>query len=416
MEVHQITVNPADPAFKNNPYEVYAALQKAAPVHRVQMPNGHSFWIVTRYDDAITVLKDARRFGSNYQKLLPPEELAAMAQAATAGQNPMRLFQNILLNIDPPDHTRLRALVSKAFTPRMVEGLQPRIQALADAFLDQVQARAQGQTHGHMDLIDDYAFLLPIAVISEMLGVPYADRDKFRAWSNAVTSLSDNPQDFQKSRDAIAGFFNYISRLVEEKRHAPQDDLVSAMVQAEVDGQKLSNDDLYSMIVLLLIAGHETTVNLIGNGMLALMQHPEQLSQLQQNPELIKPAIEEILRYNGPVEWSTTRWVLEDLTLGGKQLHRGEQIFVVLNAGDHDPSHFNDPDSFDILRERNTHLAFGHGIHYCLGAPLARLEGQIAIGTLLRRMPNIQLDASPDSLTWRPSMFIRGLTSLPVTF
>ena len=322
----------------------------------------------------------------------------------------MRLFQNILLNIDPPDHTRLRALVSKAFTPRMIEGLQPRIQELADNLLDQVQSR------GHMDLIEDYAFLMPIAVISEMLGVPYADREKFRTWSNAVTNLSDNPQDFQKSRDAIAGFFYYISALVEEKRRTPQDDLVSAMVQAEVDGQKLSNDDLYSMIVLLLIAGHETTVNLIGNGMLALMQHPDQLSKLQQNPELLKPAIEEILRYNGPVEWSTARWVLEDVTLGGKLLHRGEQIFVVLNAADRDPNQFNDPEGFDILRERNAHLAFGHGIHYCLGAPLARLEGQIAIGTLLRRMPNIQLAASPDILTWRPSMIIRGLTSLPVTF
>jgi cytochrome P450 len=316
-----------------------------------------------------------------------------------------------MLDTDPPDHERLRALVSKAFTPRLIERMRPRVQAIADGLLDAVQ------DSGGMDLIDDYAFPLPITVIAELLGVPAEDRNNFREWSDAAVSGNASQEYLEEILiPHMQAFTDYLRALFEEKHANPRDDLVSALVQAEEAGDKLSEDELLGMVFLLLVAGHETTVNLIGNGVLALLQHPDQLRKLKDDPSLIKPAVEELLRYDGPVETSTERFAREDVDMGGTVIPRGEMVLVVLAAADHDPERFSDPDDLDITRTDNRHLAFGKGIHHCLGAPLARMEGQIAISTLLRRMPNLRLKGSSESLSWRLGMILRGLRGLPVEF
>ncbi len=268
-----------------------------------------------------------------------------------------------------------------------------------------------------MDLIDDYAFPLPITVIAELLGVPAEDRNKFREWSNAAVS-GDTTQEYMEKvlLPHMQAFTGYLRAMFEEKRKNPKDDLISGLVRAEEAGDKLSEDELLGMVFLLLIAGHETTVNLIGNGMLALLQHPDQLQKLREDPSLIKPAIEELLRYDGPVESSTERFAREDIAIGGTVIPKGEMVMVVIASADHDPERFANPDELDLTRADNKHLAFGKGIHFCLGAPLARMEGQIAINTLLRRIPELRLADSPGSLTWRPGMVLRGLKGLPVEF
>jgi cytochrome P450 len=273
------------------------------------------------------------------------------------------------------------------------------------------------QERGEMDLIDDYAFPLPITVIAELLGVPAEDRNKFREWSNAAVS-GDTTQEYLEKilLPHMQAFTDYLRAMFEEKRKNPKDDLISGLVRAEEAGDTLSEDELLGMVFLLLIAGHETTVNLIGNGVLALLQHPDQLQKLRDDPSLIKPAIEELLRYDGPVETSTERFAREDIAIGGTVIPKGEMVMVVLASADHDPERFTAPDALDITRAHNRHLAFGKGIHFCLGAPLARMEGQIAIGTLLRRMPELRLADPPESLTWRPGMVLRGLKGLPVEF
>jgi cytochrome P450 len=273
------------------------------------------------------------------------------------------------------------------------------------------------QDRGEMDLIDDYAFPLPITVIAELLGVPAEDRNNFREWSDAAVSGNASQEYLEEILiPHMQAFTDYLRALFEEKHANPRDDLVSALVQAEEAGDKLSEDELLGMVFLLLVAGHETTVNLIGNGVLALLQHPDQLRKLKDDPSLIKPAVEELLRYDGPVETSTERFAREDVDMGRTVIPRGEMVLVVLAAADHDPERFSDPDNLDITRTDNRHLAFGKGVHHCLGAPLARMEGQIAISTLLRRMPNLRLKGSPESLSWRPGMILRGLRGLPVEF
>ena len=323
----------------------------------------------------------------------------------------MKPLSRNMLDTDPPDHERLRALVSKAFTPRLIERMRPRVRAIADELLDAVQDK------GEMDLIDDYAFPLPITVIAELLGVSAEDRNKFREWSNAAVS-GDTTQEYVERilLPHMQAFTGYLREMFDEKRRNPRDDLISALVQAEEAGDKLGEDELLGMVFLLLIAGHETTVNLIGNGVLALLTHPDQLRRLREDPALIKPAIEELLRYDGPVETSTERFAREDVQIGDIIVQRGEMVLVVLASADHDPERFEDPDDLDITRADNKHLAFGKGIHFCLGAPLARMEGQIAINTLLRRMPDLRLKDPPEFLIWRPGLLLRGLKGLPVEF
>lgn len=395
-----------DPTFNANPYPTYARLRSDAPVHRVSLPDGQGVWLITRYDDVVAVLKD-ERFVKDWRNATTPEQLAQIPPIPEV----IKPLRRNMLAADPPDHERLRRLVSKAFTPRLIERMRPRVQEIADALLDAVEDK------GEMDLIDDYAFPLPLTVIAELLGVPAEDRKRFREWSDAAVS-GDTTQEYVEKilLPHMQAFTDYLRALFEEKRENPKDDLISALVRAEEAGDKLSEDELLGMVFLLLVAGHETTVNLIGNGTLALMQHPDQLQKLKADPSLIKPAVEELLRYDGPVETSTRRFAREDVAIGGTVIPKGEIVMVVIAAADHDPGRFPDPDFLDITRTDNKHLAFGKGIHYCLGAPLARMEGQIAISTLLRRLPNLRLKGSPESLTWRPGLVLRGLKGLPVEF
>jgi cytochrome P450 len=272
------------------------------------------------------------------------------------------------------------------------------------------------QDKHEMDLIDQFAFPLPIIVISEMLGVPSEDRMKFRAWSNLVVESTGDPEAFQQVAEQLQAFNLYIRKLIDDKRMVPADDLLSKLIQVETQGDKLSEEELVSMVFLLIIAGHETTVNLISNGALALLLHPDQMELLKQNPTLIKSAVEEFLRYQGPLMLATQRWAREDVNLGGKLIRRGDHVMVTLASANRDGEAFPAPDELDITRKENKHLAFGKGIHYCLGAPLARLEGAIAINTLLRRMPNLRLNVDPKDLVWRPGSLIMGLSTLPVSF
>jgi cytochrome P450 len=390
------------------------------------LPTGEPIWFVTRYAEVVAMLKDDERFANDPSNALTEDEYAQLFQQATehltveqqemAAQTDEILRRN-LLAVDPPDHSRLRRLVAIPFTPKFIEGLRTRVQVIADTLLDAVEARAD-ETGRQMELISDFAYPLPLTVISEMLGVPLADRDKFREWSQAAVSFTPADRANPEVTAKLIEFIAYLRRLVAEKCSNPGDDLLSGLVLAEAAGDKLSENELLSMIFLLIVAGHETTVNLIGNGMLALFEHPEQRARLhvRENPSLLKLAVEEMLRYYGPVEMSLTRWVRQDTEFGGQRLRRGEQVMAVLASANHDEKQFPQPDEFDITREPNRHVAFGTGIHSCLGATLARLEGQIAFATLLSRMPDLALAIPRHEVRWRDATFLRGLTQLPVTF
>jgi cytochrome P450 len=411
--------------FKERAFAVYAAMRAKGPVASVTLPTGEPIWFATNYAEAVALLKDDERFGNDSSSALTEEEYAQLFQQATehltveqqemAAQTDEILRRN-LLAVDPPDHSRLRRLVAIPFTPKFIEGLRPRVQAIADSLLDAAQARADEMGHREMELIGDFAYPLPLTVISEMLGIPLADRDNFREWSQAAVSFTPDDQANPEVTAKLIEFIAYMRRLVAEKRSYPGDDLLSGLVLAEAEGDKLSENELLSMIFVLIVAGHETTVNLIGNGTLALFEHPEQRARLQETPGLLKSAIEEMLRYYGPVEISLTRWVRQDTEIGGQRLRRGQQIMALLASANHDGQQFPNPEVFDISREPNRHVAFGTGIHACLGATLARLEGQIAFATLLSRMPNLALAIPRDEVRWRDATFLRGLTQLPVTF
>ncbi len=379
--------------FISNPYPTYAEIQADEPV--LQVNERH--WLVTGYAEAKMVLADHKRFVKDYRNAVSPE-----AQVQKPALIEEILYRNMLA-LDPPDHTRLRNIVGKAFTQQRIAALAPRIQEIADELVDAFPK------NGPFDLIDAYAFPLPIIVICELLGIPAEDRDKFRVWSNAFIDGSTN------YNQHMLDFLDYLTRTLHEKRATPQPDLISDLIHAEIDGETLTEQQLYSMIILLIVAGHETTVNLIGNGVLALLQHPDQMTQLRENPDLTEGAIEEFLRYDSPVERATDRYASEDVELGGHLIKQGSYIQLALGAANRDPELADEPANLDILRVASKHLGFGYGIHYCLGAPLARLEGKIAVNTLLQRMPHLQLAVTPDKLKYRHSMVVRGLSSLPVT-
>jgi cytochrome P450 len=397
----------ASPAFKADPYATFASLRASDPIHQITLANSQSSWLVTRYKDADLVLRD-ERFVKDIHHAFDPDVLDSMPRELPL---PRKNFLNLqMLSLDPPDHTRLRALINISFTPRLIEQWRERIQRITDELIDAVQ------NQGEMDLIDGFAFPLPMMVISEMLGVPADDFTKFRTWSNLIVEATGNPQQFAQSMDQMLAFYTYLRALIEAKRQMPADDLLSKLIQTEAQGDKLSEEELVAMVFLLIVAGHETTVNLISNGLLALLQYPDQLELLQAKPALIKTAVEEFLRYRGPLLLATQRWAREDVEFQGQLIRRGDSVMVALSAANRDDEDFANPDRLDITREENRHLAFGKGIHYCLGAPLARLEGQIAIGTLVRRLPGLRLNATPESLVWRPGTLIMGLTHLPVAF
>ncbi|MBD1373016.1 cytochrome P450 [Hazenella sp. IB182357] len=393
------------PEYQKNPYAVYEKLRTSDPVHAFTFEffdQKAPAWLITRYNDCLQLLKDAR-LTTDYRQVMSEAEMKKFVQI-----DQFESFSNSMLNHDPPDHTRLRLLVHQAFTPRMVENLRFRIEEITQNLLDRM---AQQKT---CELIADYAYLLPITVISEMLGIPEQDRSQFRSWSKALIDTPSDPDGLQKMNASIQAFTSYIDDLIAERRSKPTHDLISALVQAEAEGEKLSEEELYSTIFLLIIAGHETTVNLIGNGILALLQHPEQLDRLKQHPEIIQSTIEELLRYTNPVQVTEQRWVKEDMMWGEKQFKQGDLIVLAIASANYDPEIFYQPNRLDITRTPNKHLAFGYGIHTCLGAPLARLEGQIAISALLKRFPNLTFNQNAE-IKWRPSMGLRGLVALPVS-
>jgi cytochrome P450 len=404
--MQSIQFNPLSPEFQANPYAYYDMLRAGAPMFF--WPDW-GIWFLTRYDDCVAALKEPR-LGRQILNYMTREELGMTPEPPDELKPLVYMQRNWLLLKDPPDHTRLRGLVHKAFTPRMVERLRHTIQNLTDRLLDAVQ------DSGQMDIINDLAVPLPVTVIAEMIGVPMDERDSFREWSRDLAGtleLTEAAEVYERGSRATEAFSAYLRDLIAERRQHPQDDLLSALVAAEEAGDKLTEDELIATTILLLIAGHETTSNLIGNGMLALLRNPDQLAKLKADPSLIRTAIEELLRYDSPVQM-TARWVLEDMDFNGQPMTKGQQVATMLGAANRDPGQFADPETLDIAREDNHHLAFGSGIHYCVGAPLARVEGQIAISTLLRRMPSLAL--TTDSPPYRDTYVLRGLRELVVTF
>ncbi|HZC75107.1 MAG TPA: cytochrome P450, partial [Gaiellaceae bacterium] len=357
------------------------------------------------YDDAEAVLLDDERFVRDPRLALPPERLRSGLPEFVA------FIDSNMLNRDGDDHRRLRRLVSKAFTPRMIERFRPRIQEIANELIDRVSAA------GEMELVSAFAFPLPITVIAELLGVPVADRDRFREWSTAMVRPALTADEADQADALLTAFVDYLRALFAERRLEPGEDLISALVAVEDGGDTLSEEELSSMVALLIVAGHETTVSLIGNAMLALLTHPEQRSELERDPSLLAGAIEELIRFDGPVERTLNRWAAVDVELRGQTVRRGESVMVILGAADRDPERFDDPDVLGLAAERKTrHLGFGRGPHFCLGAPLARLEAEIALGTLLSRLPGLRLAVAKDELRWRPVPLFRSLVALPVAW
>ena len=393
-----MSFNPMDPGFVADPYPTYRWLRAEDPVHHSPL----GFWVLTRYQDVVAALRDPR---------LIKEPLAA-AVAARLGR-PVPALGLSMLDRDPPDHTRLRSLVSKAFTPRVVETLRPRIQQFVEGLLARV---ADNHT---MDLIAEFAYPIPVNVSSEMLGVPDDDHEQFKGWSLDIARGLDSvllPPDSEVSRRSLAArhaLADYFRALIARRRAQPRDDMLSGLIAAEEAGDKLNEEELLATCILLLVAGHETTVNLIGNGVLALLRHPDQLRRVRENPALIPTAVEELLRFDSPVQ-RTARIPSEDIVIDGRKVAAGEMVMPFTGAANRDPAQFAEPDRLDLTRSDNRHVAFGAGMHFCLGAPLARVEGQIAIHNLVQRFPKLSLAAAPPR--FRESLTLRGLQSLPVTF
>jgi len=375
-----------------DPYSVHARLRARRPVTPVVLPGGMGTWLITGYAEARAALADPRL--SKHMPGWHPE--------------PDSIFAALdlhMLNSDPPDHERLRKLVNKAFTARRVQRLRPRITAITAGLLEDMSTRTEA------DLLASFAFPLPITVICELLGIPAGDRDDFRTWSATIVSNAAAPEVFQAHATAMARYF---VALLAAKRREPGDDLLSALIAARDEEDSLSENELVSMAFLLLVAGHETTVNLIASGVLALLLNPAELARLRAEPALIGGAVEELLRYVNPVNHTTFRCAAEPVEIGGVRISRGDPVLVALSGANRDPARFGDPDRLDLGRDSAGHLAFGHGIHYCLGAPLARLEAEIAVSALLARFGSISLAVPAESLRWRPSTLIHGLESLPV--
>ncbi len=393
--------NPFLPAYRDNPYPTFKRLRERSPV--LFHPVFRSF-ILTRHADCVRVLKDARfsvdRASTPLFRALDPERTLGPAVAAS--------IKRSLLMLDPPDHTRLRKLVVKAFTPRVVERLRPRITEIVNDLLDAAERR------GTLELIRDFAYPLPVIVIAEMLGIATRDRDRFKRWSDDLSALLDPfrlPTGLAQVRRAHEEMSEYFARVFDERRRAPQGDLVSALATVEEDGQRLDATDLLSITSLILGAGHETTTNLIANGVLALLRHPAEARRLVEQPGIAESAVDELLRYDSPVQM-TDRIALDDCEVGGRRVLAGQIVGVMIGAANRDPAAYPDPDRLDLARTGEPHVAFGQGLHYCIGAALARVEAQIALPALFRRFPG--LSAGPDALRYRASLVLRGPVALPL--
>jgi len=394
------------PEFRADPHRVFAQMREHDPVLCQPGIDGETLiWFVSRHEDAAAMLLDDERFVRDERLALTEEERAARPMPPG-----LDLIENHMLNRDGDDHRRLRRLVTKAFTPKMVEQLRPRIQAIADELIDGVEAQ------GQMDLSADYAFPLPITVIAEMLGVPSADHARFKEWSDAIITPVLDDEALERFSTQMGEFVAYLTEFFAARRAEPRDDLVSALLAARDENDALSEAELFGTVVLLIVAGHETTVGLIGNAVVSLLANPDQLELVRADPSLLRGAVEEVLRYEGPVERTLNRWAATDIEIGGQTIRRGESVIAILNAADRDPERFPEPDRLDVRRADTKHLAFGRGSHYCLGAPLARLETEIALETLFRRLPGLRLAVEPAELVWRATPTFRRVEALPVVW
>jgi cytochrome P450 len=387
-----------------NPYPLYHQLREADPVYWDERANS---WVLTRYSDVAAALRDPRYTVTGFMS----DTSWIPADMRPTLEPPLRAVSRQMLFQDPPDHTRLRGLVAKAFTPRMIESLRPLIGRVTNELLDQVEAK------GHMEVIGDFAFPLPAIIIATMLGVPPEDREQFNRWSSYFGRLLGGGdlslEGVFEAVSEVSDFLDYFRTIIRARRAAPKDDLMQAMIEAEEQGDALSEEELLGNCILLLAAGHGTTTHLIGNGTLALLRHPDQVQRLQEQPTLVQSAIVELLRYDSPVQL-TSRRAKESLQIGGKQVSTGQEVIMLLGAANHDPAQFADPDRLLLARPENRHLSFGLGVHFCLGAPLARVEGEIAFSTLFKRFPHLRLETY--EVEWQPSIVFRGLKQLPVSF
>ena len=395
------------PAFKANPFPFYARLRRDAPVFPVTLRFAGQVqraWLVTRHDDVLRVLKDHESFVKDPRTAMTPEQAKAARILRLPG--PFRVLQQGLLSTDGDRHARLRVLVHKAFTPRQVERMRETAEAVTEETLDRVLAR------GSWDVIGDFALPIALRVIGRILGVPDEDHARFSVWTSALVSVGDRHPLWVAP--TVLRFLWYVRRLVRSRLRAPRDDLISALVAAQEAGDALSEDEVLAMIFLLLSAGHETTVNLIGSGTLALLTHPDEMAHWRADPTLGRSAVEELLRFVVPAETATERYATRDTEIAGVRIPRGELVIAVLASANRDPVQFPDPDRLDLGRANNRHLAFGHGVHFCVGAALTRLEALVAFEALLRRAPQLRLARPADEFRWRSSFILRGLEALPV--
>ena len=398
-----VDVNLANPAVWANPYPLYAWLREASPLVRCRQPFVGRVWMATRYEDVSVVLKDAERFKNSHRGATGRPALYERVLPRS-----VRTLMQSMLSSDGGDHRRLRGLVAKAFTPARVEQLESRIDAIATELLDRAARR------GTFDLMTGFALPLPLRIISELLGVEEDERVYFRRAMNRLL-LDQSEWTLLVRLPTYQGLRRLLRRMLERKRAHPSDDLTSDLIAAEQEGDRLSAEELMSMVLLLLFAGHETTVNLIGNGTLALLEHPEQFARLREQPAGVPAAIEEMLRYDSPAHFPATRYVATRCELGGWVLERGDKILPLLGSANRDGRAFDEPDSFDVGREPNRHVAFGAGPHFCVGAHLSRFEGRIAFTRLLERCPRLRLAVGRESLRWRQNNSgLRGLVALPV--
>ncbi|MBO3462771.1 cytochrome P450 [Aetokthonos hydrillicola Thurmond2011] len=398
-EKSKLKFNPFLPEFLADPYPIYARLRTEDPVHISPL----GIWIISRYTDVVQALHDPRLSSAQSQ-------ISRYSRQQATPSPVVSLSSKCLFFRDPPDHTRLRRLVSKAFNARVIEEMRSHIVNFVNELLDRVEGA------GTMDIIADFCRPLPVKTISELLGIPEVDRSQLKQWSHWLAHIFDPMKASNLGEEidqAVLAFRDYLIDLIAERRQHPQKDLISALIQARDEQDKLTEDELLVTCMLLFASGEETTVNLIGNSMLSLLRHPDQLENLKENPSLIQSAVEELLRYESPLQ-ICGRTAVSNLEIGGKTIRKDVPVFLLLGSANRDPAQFPEPDRLDLARPNNRHLAFGDGIHYCLGSSLARIQGQIAINTLIQRLPTLQLQT--DKLEWQGNIFLRGLQALPVTF
>lgn len=406
--------DPFDPLWTRDPFALYAELRERAPISKNEL----GFWVVTKHADCLAILRDKRVSSDSLN--IAVDRMPEGFRTPISEDDPMAravLEQRPFLFRDPPDHTRLRGLVSKAFTPKVVEGLRPRTHQVVDELIGAARQRASDERDHTVDLVEEFAYPLPVRIICELLGVPAEDHEQFKTWSGALARGIDpdfllTPEMIEQRNQGVLQFTQYFFELLAERRRAPGDDLLSALVQVEQDGSFLNEGELLSTCILLLVAGHETTVNLIAGGALALLRHPDQAHIFRTEPSVTRSGIEEMLRYVSPVQL-TGRTLLEDCEFGGVHFEAGDFAMLLLASANHDPEQFEGPERFDVTRNPVNHLGFGFGIHHCLGAPLARMEAREALGALMREVPGMAL--ATDDVSYKSNVVLRGMKALPVT-